>query len=396
MSYLMKSIEIFAGGGGLTLGVSNAGFKHVFLVEYDSDSVNTLRYNNKSHYNKKDFSWIHENDIHNVGFSNYQYNIDLLCGGPPCQPFSIGGKHQAYNDKRDLFSEASRALNEIRPKAFVFENVRGLLRKNFSKYFGYILMQLTHPDLRKKESEEWMKHLERLEKYHTSTIAKDIQYNVVFRLVNAADYGIPQKRERVIIVGFRSDINAKWSFPEPTHSKLSLDYSKWVSGEYWKRHNIKTNLKQAQIFNPSLSEISYNKKPWVTIRDVISDLPDPRRNTGIINHIYQSGARIYPGHTGSILDEPSKTIKAGGHGVPGGENMIVLDNASVRYLTVREAARIQTFPDDYIFPCSWTESMRQIGNAVPVKLGQIIADSVKETLKSSVWSNNKYHGGKTF
>jgi DNA (cytosine-5)-methyltransferase 1 len=103
----------------------------------------------------------------------------------------------------------------------------------------------------------------------------------------------------------------------------------------------------------------------------------------------QQGAKQYVGHTGSLLDEPSKTIKAGGHGVPGGENMIVLDDGSVRYYTVREAARIQTFPDDYFFPCSWTESMRQIGNAVPVKLGALVADSVRRTLFSSKRSGKK-------
>jgi DNA (cytosine-5)-methyltransferase 1 len=107
---------------------------------------------------------------------------------------------------------------------------------------------------------------------------------------------------------------------------------------------------------------------------VISDLPDPAVSSDFYNHKFQGGAKVYPGHTGSLMDEPAKTIKAGAHGVPGGENMIVLDNGAARYLTVREAARIQTFPDDYFFPCSWTESMRQIGNAVPVKLGAYAAN----------------------
>lgn len=99
------------------------------------------------------------------------------------------------------------------------------------------------------------------------------------------------------------------------------------------------------------------------------------------NHIFRAGAKSYPGHSGSVLDEPSKTIKAGSHGVPGGENMLVLDSGEVRYYTVRESARIQTFPDDYKFVASWTESMRQIGNAVPVKLANAVGVSVLTQLE---------------
>ena len=126
-------------------------------------------------------------------------------------------------------------------------------------------------------------------------------------------------------------------------------------------------------------------KPWKTVRDAIFDLPDLRSNAAISipNHEFRPGARSYTGHTGSILDEPSKTIKAGAHGVPGGENTVVLDDGSVRYYTVRESARIQTFPDDYLFFGSWTESMRQIGNAVPVKLAHMIGESVVRELKRS-------------
>jgi len=271
-------------------------------------------------------------------------------------------------------------LNEIKPKAFIFENVRGLLRKNFSKYFGYIILQLTYPELQKKPRQNWLNHLENLEKHHTSANEKGLYYNVVFRLLNAADYGIPQKRERVFIVGFRNDINGKWSFPEPTHSEDALLYSKYITEEYFKKYSIKNTPKQ-QFKNIPLN--ASDKKPWVTVRDIIHDLPNPIETNNFFNHKLQNGAKVYVGHTGSLLDEPSKTIKAGDHGVPGGENMMVLDDGSVRYYTVREAARVQTFPDDYYFPCSWTESMRQIGNAVPVKLATKIADSVRRTLFSS-------------
>ncbi|MDR1615826.1 MAG: DNA cytosine methyltransferase [Syntrophomonadaceae bacterium] len=377
----MNSLEIFAGGGGLALGVTVAGFAHVSLIEWDTNSAKTLYHNHKQFGFNNEKEWIFNDDIHNVSFSSYQDKIDLLSGGPPCQPFSIGGKHRAYNDKRDLFSEATRTLAEIRPKAFIFENVRGLLRKNFSKYFSYIILQLTYPEIVKKENEKWIEHLARLEQYHTSTSEKSLHYKVVFRLLNAADYGIPQKRERVFIIGFRSDINGNWSFPIATHSEEALHYEKYISKKYWEKHSVKYPNKyepvNASLFDPP------EKKPWVTVRDAIGDLPNPTETNNYYNHKFQGGAKAYPGHTGSVMDEPAKTIKAGAHGVPGGENMIVLDDGALRYLTVREAARIQTFPDNYFFPCSWTESMRQIGNAVPVKLGAIVADSVKRTLYSA-------------
>jgi DNA (cytosine-5)-methyltransferase 1 len=290
-----------------------------------------------------------------------------------------------------LFSEAARTLAEIRPRAFIFENVRGLLRKSFAKYFGYIILQLTYPEITKKENEKWLDHLSRLEKFHTSTSEKGLFYNVIFRLVNAADYGVPQKRDRVFIIGFRNDINGNWSFPTTTHSEEALNYTKFITKEYWEKHGIKYSGNSRTV-NVSLFD-PLEKKPWVTVRDAVGDLPDPTAVNDFFNHKFQSGAKAYQGHTGSVMDEPAKTIKAGAHGVPGGENMVVLDDGALRYFTVREAARIQTFPDDYFFPCSWTESMRQIGNAVPVKLGMIVANSVKKTLYSSKRKNkNNGHG----
>ena len=382
----MNSIEIFAGGGGLALGVKKAGFDHSSLIEWDNDSAKTLYHNHHNFGFDDTTQWIFNDDIRNISFSKYAEKIDLLSGGPPCQPFSIGGKHKAFNDTRDMFPEAVRVLNEIRPKAFIFENVRGVLRKNFSKYFGYIILQLTYPEIKRKTNKTWLNHLATLEKYHTGNTEKGLYYNVVYRLVNAADYGVPQKRERVFIIGFRNDINGKWSFPEPTHSEDALNYSKFVSKEYWAKHSIKDKPKK---MDNNITLFTLDKKPWVTVRDVISDLPIPKSDNDYYNHKLQKGAKSYTGHTGSLLDEPSKTIKAGAHGVPGGENMMVMDNGDVRYYTVREAARIQTFPDDYYFPCSWTESMRQIGNAVPVQLGCIVADSVGRTLFSSKRNNAK-------
>lgn len=126
--------------------------------------------------------------------------------------------------------------------------------------------------------------------------------------------------------------------------------------------------------------------PWTTVRDAISDLPDPEDAVlaaQVPNHKFNPGARSYHGHTGSSLDGPAKTLKAGDHGVPGGENMLVRSDGSVRYFTVRESARLQSFPDDYVFQGSWTETMRQLGNAVPVTLGRVIARDVGWRLRQT-------------
>lgn len=389
----MKSIELFSGTGGLALGLQQAGFDHEALFEWDADSCNNIIYNITSGYREiKDWK-VHQADVRTICYDGLEGKIQLVAGGPPCQPFSLGGKHRAHNDSRDMFPEAVRAVRETKPQAFIFENVKGLLRKSFSSYFNYILLQLQYPLIIKKSGMSWEEHLTLLEQHHTSPHTDELSYNVVFRLMNAADYGVPQSRHRVVIVGFRNDCNACWSFPTATHSQNSLLYEKWVSGTYWETHKLKIPTIcpfTTQQLNTIRATVEENDKPllrWNTVRDAIGDLPDPldvEASCAIHNHEYRKGAKIYAGHSGSKLDEPSKTIKAGSHGVPGGENMVVLDDGNVRYYTVRESARIQTFPDNYLFSASWTESMRQIGNAVPVKLAKVVGDSVIRQLQEVI------------
>jgi DNA (cytosine-5)-methyltransferase 1 len=193
----------------------------------------------------------------------------------------------------------------------------------------------------------------------------------------------------VFFVGFRSDLDIEWAFPEPTHSQDALLWAQGPSGEYWDRHQVSAAARvlperhQARVARLAESPPLF---PWRTVRDAISDLPDPELD-GVaarkhLNHRYQPGARSYPGHTGSPLDEPAKTLKAGVHGVPGGENMLLRPDGSIRYFTVRESARLQTFPDDFLFHGSWTETMRQLGNAVPVKLAELIARDIREHLSA--------------
>jgi DNA (cytosine-5)-methyltransferase 1 len=388
---MINSLELFCGTGGLALGLHQAGFEPKALIEWDKGSCDNIKANIARGYkNLREWN-VMQTDARLVRYSDFGNDVQFVTGGPPCQPFSLGGKHKANADARDMFPEAVRAVRELRPQGFIFENVKGLLRKSFSSYFNYILLQLSHPEIAASGAMDWSDHLKRLEEYHASKSRGGLEYNVVFRLLNAADYGVPQARYRVVIVGFRNDLDASWSFPEPTHSKDALVYAKYGNGSYWDEHGIAKKHKpcaDANLFQPGLRrtpDFPVSKQRWQTVRDAMAGLPEPQSASAssYANHEYRGGARPYAGHCGSVLDEPSKTIKAGAHGVPGGENMIVLDDGTLRYYTVRESARIQTFPDEYHFHGSWTESMRQIGNAVPVKLAAIIGHSIQRHMDSS-------------
>lgn len=388
----MRSVELFAGAGGLAIGMANAGFQHAAVVEWDHDACETFRENQRHHAHAVEGWPVHEVDARSFNFSSLGKNISVVSGGPPCQPFSMGGKHQAQRDDRNMFPEAVRAVRELMPDAFIFENVKGLTRATFASYFSHIHLQLQYPELTRRKGENWMQHRARLEQHHSANKGA-ATYNVLFDVLNAADYGVPQKRERVFFVGFRSDVGARWCFPEPTHSEDELLVSKWIDGSYWDEHSIsrkqKSNAspryaKRVAALRASPQLLTLDR--WQTTRDALRNLPDPEiiRNHGIPNHVFTPGARTYVGHTGSALDEPSKTLKAGMHGVPGGENMFIKDDGTVRYLTVREAARLQTFPDEYEFRGSWSQTMRQLGNAVPVKLAEVVARSVAKSLDACV------------
>ena len=386
----LRCVELFAGAGGLALAASNAGFEHDVVLEYNHDACETIRSNQRRGFEVVRHWPLIEGDVHHQDFRNWRRRTDLVSGGPPCQPFSQGGKHQAMGDKRNLFPEAARAVREIQPRAFVFENVKGLTRQAFAKYFSYIVLQLSYPEVVAMPSEEWIEHLARLERLRTKGDEPDLNYRVVWRLLNAADYGVPQRRERVFFVGFRSDIQIPWSFPSPTHSREALLRSQWETGDYWERHRVSHANRPAPpakylhaASEARLLSTPPTRAPWLTVRDAISDLGEPSvrvKDASFPNHVLQPGARSYPGHTGSPIDEAAKTLKAGVHGVPGGENMLARADGSVRYFTVRESARLQTFPDDYRLHGSWTEAMRQLGNAVPVELAKVIGKSVADHL----------------
>ncbi|WP_382163810.1 DNA cytosine methyltransferase [Hydrogenophaga sp. ANAO-22] len=385
----MRAVELYAGAGGLAMGVSLAGFESLAVVEWDKWACDTVRENQRRGYPLVANWPLNEGDVRDLDWSTVPKDIELLAGGPPCQPFSMGGKHQAHDDKRDMFPATVQIVRQLRPKAFIIENVKGLTRSSFANYFEYIKLQLEFPEAPRRGHESWFDHLMRLQAEKTSGRMHDgaLTYNVTSTLVNAADYGVPQKRERVFIVGTRSDLNIDWHFPDATHSEDALLHSQWVTGEYWSRHRIAKKSRPSMPDKLSarvrrLGATSPKEAPWRTVRDAIADLPDPRTRAALAvrDHRFQDGAKVYPGHTGSPLDQPAKTIKAGDHGVPGGENMMVHPDGSVRYFTARETARIQTFPDGYVFHGSWTETMRQLGNAVPVALARLVASSVGQAI----------------
>lgn len=387
----MKSVELFAGAGGLAMGVSLAGFESLAVVEWDKWACDTIRENQKRGYPVVQNWPLWEGDVREFDWASIPEGIDLLAGGPPCQPFSMGGKHKAYGDERDMFPSTVDLVLRLRPKSFIVENVKGLTRSSFANYYQYILLQLEFPEAIRRRGETWMSHLRRLQEEKTSGAlhGRGLTYNVVPTLVNAADYGVPQKRERVFIVGFRSDLGIEWSFPRPTHSYDALLYSQWITGDYWEKHGVPKSRRprmplkmENKIRNLASSLLPLEERAWRTVRDALMDIPDPRKESAVEfnNHKFQEGARAYKGHTGSPLDLPAKTLKAGDHGVPGGENMMVMDDGCVRYFSVRESARLQTFPDGYVFHGAWTEAMRQLGNAVPVSLARAVAASVAKRL----------------
>lgn len=390
----LKSIELFAGAGGLAMGAALAGFRSRAVVEWDKWACDTIRQNQSGgHPLVQDWPVV-EGDVrdwtNSLTAADTSGELDLVAGGPPCQPFSMGGKHKAHQDSRDMFPATVDVIRRFQPRAFIVENVKGLTRSSFHNYYQHILLQLEFPEISRRPDESWMDHYQRLQRFKTAKrkAGSGLSYNVVPTLVNAANYGVPQKRERVFIVGFRNDLNTRWSFPRETHSWDALLHDQWVTGEYWDRHKVSRRQRpspppanEALIARLKGLGLPPMHAPWRTVRDAFVGLPDPATgDTSVLNHRPQPGARVYPGHTGSPIDLPAKTLKAGDHGVPGGENMLVKTNGEVRYFTVRESARLQTFPDGYALHGSWTEAMRQLGNAVPVALGKIVAASVAEHL----------------
>jgi DNA (cytosine-5)-methyltransferase 1 len=398
------SIELFTGGGGLALAMHNAGFRHLLAVELDKRACQTLLANRADPFDPDaqepesvESRWpLIDGDIHKVReFERFKHGVDVVAGGVPCQPWSLGGAHKGYDDPRNLWPELFRVIRETQPRAVIAENVKGLLRPSFKPYYDYILNELRAPSEERAESQDWRQHNTRLiDALDRDEVDPKKRYDVKYMLVNAADYGVPQIRWRVFVVAFRRDLGLEdWEFPKPTHSEPALLRAQ-ADGSYWDEHKVAKRYRYTPEVTFDGADDGEGTQRWRTLRDAMRGDPerkehrleepkDKREDPKHLHHYGWPGARQYPGHTPNKLDRPAKTVKAGVHGVPGGESVLERQDGSIRYMTVREVSRVMTFPDDWELKGPRGEQMRQLGNAVPVKLGEAIACSVAQALQSN-------------
>lgn len=325
------SVELFAGGGGLALGLSLAGFSHVLLNEFDKSACNTLRMNH-SEWN------IIEGDVRNVDFTPLRDKVDFLSGGFPCQAFSYAGKQGGFNDTRGtLFFELARAVNEIRPKVFMGENVKGLTSHDNGRTFSTI----------------------------KNTIA-ELGYTLVEpRVLKAIMYQVPQKRERLILIAIRNDLAEKVSYhwPSPYTRVLTLRDALYKSIIY------DTDVPQSE-------GVKYPLKKQKVL-EMVPQGGDWRNLPENVAKEYMGGSWLLGGgKTGMArrlsLDEPSLTLTCS----PCQKQTERCHPLETRPLTVREYARIQTFPDSWLFAGTMSDKYKQIGNAVPVNLAWAVGRSL--------------------
>lgn len=330
-----NSIELFAGAGGLALGLETAGFSHIGLVEFDKDAAKTLSYN-RPQWNVicDDIKIVSEQNLEQI-FNIKKYKLDLLSGGAPCQSFSYAGKRLGLDDVRGtLFYYYAIFLKKLQPKMFLFENVKGLLTHDNKKTFQTIC-----------------------------NVFEDEGYHIEFKILNAIDYEVAQKRERLIVVGIRKDLSDKiyFKFPDKSQNKLVL---KDILNNVPKSECAKYSKEKEKIFSlvppggywkdiePSIAK-KYMKTCWNT----------GGGRTGILRRL--------------SLNEPSLTILT----TPQMKQTDRCHPLEVRPFSVRENARIQSFPDEWEFIGAMGSKYKQIGNAVPCNLAKAIGLEIIKSLK---------------
>ena len=325
------SIELFAGGGGLALGMEKAGFHHVMLNEFDHAACQTLK-TNRPGWN------VIEGDVHDIDFTPYRGKVDFLSGGFPCQAFSYAGEKRGFEDARGtLFFELARAVKEIQPKVFMGENVRGL----FTHENGQTLQVI-------------------------KDVIADLSYTLIEpRVLKAIMYQVPQKRERLILIAIRNDIADKVTFhwPAPYHKILTLRDAFYKGILY----NIDVPDSIGQKYPQRKKEIM----DMVPMGGNWNSLP-----LEIQKEYLKGSFGLGGGKTGIArrlsLDEPSLTLTC----APAMKQTERCHPLETRPLNVREYARIQTFPDDWQFCGKMDAQYKQIGNAVPVNLAAAIGRAV--------------------
>ncbi|RKW08754.1 MAG: DNA (cytosine-5-)-methyltransferase [Capnocytophaga sp.] len=325
------SIELFAGGGGLALGMEKAGFKHVLLNEFDKSACATLRKNRPS--------WnVVEGDIHDISFKEYEGKVDFLSGGFPCQAFSYAGNKGGFEDARGtLFFELARTVKEVKPKVFMGENVKGLYTHDKGHTFKVI-----------------------------KSVIADLGYTLVEpQLLKAIQYQVPQKRERLILIAIRNDIadKVKFHYPSPFNRVVTL------RDAFFKGLLYDCDVPESigQKYPQRKKEIMEQ----VPMGGYWKDLPDDLQLEYMKGSYYMGGGKTGIARRLS-LDEPSLTLTC----APAMKQTERCHPTETRPLTVREYARIQTFPDDWEFCGNMTAQYKQIGNAVPVNLAAAVGRSL--------------------
>ena len=299
----MNVVSLFSGAGGLDFGFKMAGHNIIWANDLYTDAVETYKANLGNHIVHKDIIDIDENDVP---------DCDIIIGGFPCQGFSVANTKRNVNDERNqLYKQLLRVINAKQPKFFLAENVKGL----FSLAKGAVLKMILND-------------------------FTQIGYDVQAKVLNAADYGVPQLRQRVFIIGVRKDINFTYMYPAPTHSS----------------NNAK------------------GLPNWVGVGDALSILPDPDTPNNIPNHDYSKYKLRFNGYLGHRVIDPAKpapTVTARGDDKGG---VVVLHHPNNRRrMSCRELATVQSFPVDYVFYGNRSSIYRQIGNAVPPLLAYAVA-----------------------
>jgi DNA (cytosine-5)-methyltransferase 1 len=323
----VTAIELFAGAGGLALGLERAGIKTLEHVEFDKACCETLR------TNRPNWNVVCE-DIHKVDFTQYRGQVDIVTGGFPCQAFSFAGKKLGFEDTRGtLFHEFARCVKEVNPKMFMAENVRGLASHDKGRTLTTII-----------------------------SVLEALGYHTQQKILNAAYYGVGQKRERIVIIGIRNDLNIEFSYPSAEKQMTTLrealrDCPKSVGVEYSEKKK-----KVLALVPPGGC--------WV-------DLPEDVAKGYMGKSYYSGGGRRGMARRIS-WDEPCLTLTCS----PSQKQTERCHPEETRPFTVREAARIQSFPDDWVFCGSVGDQYKQIGNAVPVEMARRIGVQLKSAILS--------------
>jgi len=307
----MKIISLFSGAGGLDLGFIQAGHEVIWANDLFEDAVKTYRLNLGEHIVLKDIYDIRSEDIP---------KSDIVIGGFPCQGFSVANTGRHEDDERNkLYLEMIRVIRDKKPKYFLAENVKGILSLGKGQVFQVILSDF-----------------------------QSLGYDVQYQLMNAADYGVPQKRMRVVIIGVRHDLHQKYVYPQATHAE----------------------------------EETMFKKRWVSVEEAFAEIPDPDTPNDLPNHVYSKYKLSFNGYLGHRPIDPHKpapTVTARGDSRGG---VVILPHPNcMRRMTCRELATIQSFPMDYEFYGGISSVCRQIGNAVPPMLARAVAEQFNHLIQ---------------